>query len=269
MRPGAAATADSWFHALPWVGGVPRDAIIRLNVGASPTPAEQELYGGGAASEDGASGSVAEPGVTHCDKVEPVNCVTGNFYEQLTDLAVAGRGRALVASRSYNAQLAGAQYRAGVTDLTDGVRLGPGWTHAYGASLELIGDAVVLHAADAATSTFTATPDGSYSAAERVKATLMHNGDGTFTVTYRDQTRDVFDSAGRLVRELDRNGYATTLSYDGARLVSVTNDAGRSLTYAYDANGRIATITDPLGRQVSLEHPGFRGDGVCRFPLLI
>lgn len=84
-------------------------------------------------------------------------------------------------------------------------------------------------------------------------AQLWNRGaNDSYVLTYQDQAKDVFDSTGRLLRQLDRHGYATTVSYDVAgRIDHVSDEAGRRLTYAYDTSGRIAQITDPLGRDVS------------------
>ncbi|MGH2918842.1 MAG: RHS repeat-associated core domain-containing protein, partial [Solirubrobacteraceae bacterium] len=238
-QKGSAGGADGWYHGLPWLNGVPRDSIIRLATNTSQFPANEEQFG---------PDSRAEPGVTHCDRGDPVNCATGNLYEDELDLRVGGRSP-LAAARTYNAQLAAAQDRAGQT--TAPGTLAPGWTHAYGTRLELIDDVVVLHAANGATSTFTAGAGGSFSAPERVKAGLVHHTDGTYTLTYRDHSAQVFDSIGRLLRERDRNGYATTLDYSpGGRLQTVINEAGRALSYDYDGAGRLATISDPLGHHV-------------------
>ena len=47
----------------------------------------------------------------------------------------------------------------------------------------------------------------------RVLATLVKNGDGTYTFTRNaDLIHLTFSSGGQLLREVDRNGYTTTLS---------------------------------------------------------
>ena len=63
---------------------------------------------------------------------------------------------------------------------------------------------------------------------------LVKNGDGSFDLTQKDQTRYHFDAAGRLAWVEDKNGNRTTLTYDGSgRLTTVTEPAGRTLTFAY------------------------------------
>lgn len=111
-----------------------------------------------AAGEDYGAGNPAIPGRTHCPAADPVNCTTGNFYEQLADLTVGGRGPGLVASRAYNAAEAPSQSGRGES------RLGPGWTHAYAQRLEIGSIGVVLHGTNGATASFVRQPDGSFTA---------------------------------------------------------------------------------------------------------
>ncbi|MBB6091183.1 YD repeat-containing protein [Povalibacter uvarum] len=72
-------------------------------------------------------------------------------------------------------------------------------------------------------------------------------------------TREVeyrYDSAGRLEQvrtDLNAAGgvYVTTYAYDGAseRIASITQSDGSSVSFTYDAQGRIATVTDASGVQ--------------------
>ncbi|MCJ7756452.1 MAG: hypothetical protein MUP13_17970, partial [Thermoanaerobaculales bacterium] len=62
--------------------------------------------------------------------------------------------------------------------------------------------------------------------------------------------RHRFAAAGELLEIRDRNDNAMTLSYAGGRLVQVTDTAGRAIIFSYGANGRLASITDPLPRTI-------------------
>ena len=56
-----------------------------------------------------------------------------------------------------------------------------------------------------------------------------------------------FDAANRPLTIKDANGVVTTLVYDSlGRLTSSTKDSATT-TYAYDANGNVLSITDPVG----------------------
>lgn len=222
-------------------------------------------YGGGGpgpgpptTGEQGSTPNASELPTT-CSSGAPVNCATGTFWHTFTDASIPGLGVSLDFTRTYSSATAG----------TNGP-LGFGWTDSYNMSLsfDAFGNATITQE-DGSTVTFAAS-GGGYVAAPRVLATFAANGDGTYTFT-RDSNhvRYVFNSAGQLVRELDRNGYITTLTYDGSgELTAITDQAGRSLTlvynsgrisqltdsigntttFTYDGNGNMASVTDPLGR---------------------
>ncbi|MES9993737.1 MAG: hypothetical protein ABW098_17440 [Candidatus Thiodiazotropha sp.] len=62
--------------------------------------------------------------------------------------------------------------------------------------------------------------------------------------TAPDGKSEFYDPQGRLVKELDSQGRATLMSYDGDLLVQVTNWKGHTLDFAYDANGVLERVTD-------------------------
>lgn len=71
--------------------------------------------------------------------------------------------------------------------------------------------------------------------------------DGTFE--YRAKNGNVmrFDTSGRLIAMVDRNGNTTTFTYTGSNLTQITDAVSRSLTLQY-SGPRITSVTDPLGR---------------------
>jgi RHS repeat-associated protein len=193
--------------------------------GGGPSPDEQ----GGAPNES------ERPTTCSCGK--PVNTATGVFWHSFTDAHVPGLGVPLDFSRTYTSSAA-----------TVAGPLGYGWTHSYEMrlSFDAKGNATVAQE-DAAAVSFTAKA-GSYQAAPGVLATLVKNGDGTYTFK-RNSTNEqfVFSSSGKLTSEIDRHGYETQLTYNGSgELTKVTDQAGRALTLAY-AGGHLTSVTDPLG----------------------
>jgi RHS repeat-associated protein len=71
-----------------------------------------------------------------------------------------------------------------------------------------------------------------------------------FTMTFEDGTKEVFNSAGYLTAISDRNSNQTTISYDAAsRISSVTDPAGRVLSFNYPASGarQVQSIQDAVG----------------------
>jgi RHS repeat-associated protein len=64
-----------------------------------------------------------------------------------------------------------------------------------------------------------------------------------------DDELETYDTAGRLTSIARRDGLAHTLSYDpsSGRLTTVTDSFQHTLTFTYDANGRVATMVNPAG----------------------
>jgi RHS repeat-associated protein len=176
----------------------------------------------------------------------PVNTATGEFFRTFDDLSVPGRGIPLAFSRTYSSSAA----IGGETGL-----LGPGWTDSYNwhLALDASGNATVT-SANGSSVVFMADGSGGFVSPGFVHAMLVKNGDGTYKFVGNDQKHYVFDASGNLVKETDRNAYATTLSYSGGKLTTVTDPAGRALSFAYDANGKLISVTDPAARKVSFAY---------------
>lgn len=187
-------------------------------------------------------GSPAAPQVPQCNSGQPVNCATGNFWETYNELTIPGRGNPLNLSLTYNS-LAASQNSP----------VGFGWSFTYGISLQQdpsTGNVTITHDNG---STVTFTPSGGgYTAGAWILATLVKNNDGTFSYTLRRSRQQfVFLSTGQLHALIDRNAYSTLVAYNGSQIATVTDPAGRALTFTYGTNGDIATVTDPASRQVS------------------
>ena len=179
------------------------------------------------------------PDVAACG--DPVNCLTGNLFEDSVDLAVAGRGRDMSLARTYNSQAAtGAQVGT----------LGPGWVHSFGAELSLDASGHPVVTQDNGSTARFAEGSTGYYGIRQGATSLEHNADGSFTHSFPDGSIDVFDGAGRLVQQSDRDGYVTSLSYADGQLMSVSDEGGRSLTFGY-ADGRLSSVSDWSGRTVS------------------
>jgi RHS repeat-associated protein len=75
------------------------------------------------------------------------------------------------------------------------------------------------------------------------------------------ETKETYDTSGRLMSILARNGVTVTLSYNvSGQLASVTDSFGRSVSYAYFASttatgaGNVASVTDHLGNTTSFAY---------------
>ena len=185
---------------------------------------------------------------------EPVNTATGNYAYGHTDLTIPGQGLDFIFRRAYNSQAASAT----------GAVMGPlgyGWTDNLHATLTVDGAGnVILHGGDAKTETFTATATGTFTPQYGVFATLTAEAGGGYALKARDLTVEHFGpfvgGVAPLLSIVDKNGNAITPHYTGANLTSVTDSAGRTLTFAYDGSGRVTSLTDPLGRSVQYGYDG-------------
>jgi RHS repeat-associated protein len=219
------------------VFAIGRNEFLTSPVEGAPEPPPPALYG---------DGNEAAPNFCPACNGDPVNSVTGNFFENRTDLRIPGLGGGLTFKRTYNAQEA-AEGKTGP--------LGYGWSYEYGEKLELDPSetAATITNADGATATFTEV-EGEWTAPAWVQATLVKNKDGSFTYTLPDRRVFKFSSEGKLLSITDRNGNETTLSYTEGKLTSVTDPSGRELTFAYNPAGKIKSVTDPMGRKASFSY---------------
>jgi RHS repeat-associated protein len=213
--------------------------------GAPGTTAAPELR----ASELFGDRSDASPNLPHCMRGDPVNCATGNLFESQTDLNVNGLNGGLNLTRAYN---------SGATVNAAPGPFGVGWTFEYGMSLsvESISKAVTIVGANGATTTFRPREGGGYSAPPWVQAKLEAGAESTYLYTLPNQTVYTFNSSGQLTKITDRHENTTTLKYGSGKLESVTDPAGRKLSFEYNAEGFIKAAKDPLGHEVKYEYSG-------------
>src|SRR5665647_110703 len=179
---------------------------------------------------------------------DPVNSVTGEFWETSTDVSVGTGSPALVFQRSF----------ATSRNKVDGP-LGPGWTTnldmlmsvpvGVTGSLQGAGQ-VQVRQENGSVVVFTRAGDGRYSAPARVLASLEQRADGTFAMTRQGRQVFVFDIAGRLAELQDLNGNTATLTYTGANLTHVADGRGSFLDISW-AGSHISAVVDQTGRRVT------------------
>jgi len=201
---------------------------------------------------------------------DPVSTLTGSFGYHYTDVAIPGQGPAIQFARSYN------------SNDTRVTTLGPGWTHSYNVRLFDPGDGtsdVVVVGSQGRSDRYTWTGDA-FTPPLGEHRSLVRNADETYTATDKAQTSWLFDPSGRLTSVRDRVGNTSALTYDtGGRLASISDPAGRGLltlgytnsfltsitdwaspartvTYQYDANGRLWKATDREGKTTTYTYDG-------------
>lgn len=102
--------------------------------------------------------------------------------------------------------------------------------------------------ADGSTITFLEGSGETFTAPTWTQDVLGGSSSSGYTLTLENQTVYKFNgSTGRLESVTDRNGNATTLSYNGSgNLETVTDPAGRKIKLAYNSEGLVESAEDPM-----------------------
>lgn len=170
---------------------------------------------------------------------EPVNTLTGSYTSHVVDASIqTGLGLPFSFERYY------------ASDNTQSGRLGPGWSDSYSASLSIASNGdVTLHGEDGQVVQYVKQPDGSFSGGPGIRS-MLKQVTGGYDLVRHDQVVYHFDSSGRLLSMLDRNGERITLSYNGSgQLAQIADAAGRQVTLSY-ANGLLSQVLLLDGRHV-------------------
>ena len=190
---------------------------------------------------------------------DPINTRTGAFDYSVGLLSIGTLAGPLVLELAYSS--------AAIQTFT--TTLGYGWTHNHDTRLIFPGDPggeagfVIFKAHGVGRYRFVDNLDGTFTPYASVLASLVENGDGSYTVVNSSQATYDFEDDGRLLAWSDPNGNTFTYTYSGGLLSRVADPSGqRYLDFAYDPGvaGRLTTVTDHSSRQVSLAYDGSTGD---------
>ena len=178
-------------------------------------------------------------GLTPCNREvgRPVNVTNGNMHLRQTDYQLPGAGEAIGISRTYNS-------------ISQSIGLfGRGWTTTYDERVTLDANSQLqLTLPDGRLVTF-ATPD--------FFGQIVRNGDGSYTVTFKDGRVHQFNASGKLVSLTDSNANQTVLNYGvNGRLSSVTDSFGRVLNVTTSNSGLVLSLGDSLGTIASYTYGG-------------
>ena len=188
---------------------------------------------------------------------DPVDTATGYFGDEFTDLSTPGRGMPLTFKRSYAESVA--DPNGPNKALSADGPFGWGWTDSYNlaAATDSATGNVTVHQEDGSSVTFL-NSGGTYApSAPRFDATLGKSG-SNYVYTRRGNQIFTFDTAtGRLTAESDLAGakaspvYSTVLAYDGAgHLATITDPGNRTYTLTWTGN-HITRLSDTAGRTVT------------------
>lgn len=170
---------------------------------------------------------------------QPVNVSSGNMYMTHTDYSLPGEGGGLRVERTYNSQ----SKRSGL--------FGYGWTSDYDEGLGVYGAMLVRLNLPSGRSVYfgrkTAAEPFLPLQAPDFRGQIVKNADGSYTYSLPDGSAHQFNAAGKLIMLADRNNNQTLLAYDAnGKLSTVTDPYGRALTFTHGSYG-VATISDSTG----------------------
>jgi RHS repeat-associated protein len=177
---------------------------------------------------------------------DPVDTLTSSFVDRADDLALPGVGIGFDFFRRY------------ASNVTAAGRLGPGWRDSYSASLTVGPNVVTLNSEDGEQLQYFKKPDGSYWAGAGVRSQLTQLAGG-YELLRHDQAKYSFNSSGRLLSLVDRNGKGLTFNYDAnGRLNQIQDASGRLITFTYNASNLISRVATPDGRHADFAYTSGR-----------
>lgn len=168
----------------------------------------------------------------------PCNAATGNKHQEEDDFR-AGNGVPQL-TRDYNSLL------------KRSLAFGANWTSSFHRRLEIQGDSatkllVQIRQSSGRGEPFSCTNNSCIGDSDSVLS-LSQDSSG-FTLTHRDKSAERYDLSGKLLTETDNTGRTTTYGYDSnSRLATVTGPFGHTLTLGYDASNHVSTVTDLAGQ---------------------
>ena len=245
---------SDWWNRKPSVGIAGQFCVAyRLSVIGEPTtsPVEQPVETENVAENEEENYEEENYGQPKTCAADPIDLATGGQILSHNLLTVQGV-LPLSFNINYNSRL-----------LKEGI-LGRAWGHdRFDASLqELANGDVKVHWSPNQSNVFIKNADGTYVHSHVACRfdTLVKNADASFTLTRKNQILYEFNAMGQLVTLRNRQGQSLTFTRDeSGRMVQVTEPvSGAFLRYAYNTEGLLETVSDPLGRQVRLGYDSNR-----------
>ncbi|MFI5761798.1 RHS repeat-associated core domain-containing protein [Streptomyces sp. NPDC051563] len=225
-----------------------------------------------------------------------VDVGTGNLLVTTGDLTLPGISGDTGLGVAYNSASIGTEATGSAAAAGYGWKLAP-----YDISLTVHEEGSVTYYGRGGTTWLFTNSASGLQAPAGAKAKLVKNGDGSYTLTANDGSgKQDFDTAGKLTKSTDRNGNATTLTYNGALPSTIVSTRGtqaqktaayatasghvttltqtgqdgtkRTVTYTVNAAGDLSSVKDTLGRTTSFGYTAHKltsitnpGGGVTRF----
>ena len=205
---------------------------------ASGQPCPGKNRGTGLVASNSPSGCSSCPGSVSVGN--PIDLGSGNKFEQAVDYSTSGQNP-LSFIRYYNSL---------ANPATLAVDLGLSWRSNFDRFIlnnSTTSNQALVERGDGRLLTFTLS-GSTWTTDSDVDITLTQSG-STWTLTDHDDTVETYSSIPNVGAHLAsiqlRNGYTQTLTYSGNQLSSVTDSYGRSLTFSYNSNGQMSSVTTP------------------------
>jgi YD repeat-containing protein len=165
-----------------------------------------------------------------------INFSTGNKYISERDASLAGPVASLNFSRNYNSQS------------TDDTIFGYGWSFSENESLQIESglELIVYSRSDGHMLHFYSSGTDQWTNTVGPKAMISKLADG-YQLSLPEGQIKLFNVSGKIVARRDSNGNQIAYTYDGNNLKSISDAFDRSLTLAYNADGKVETLTAPVG----------------------
>jgi len=179
-------------------------------------------------------------------------CLPGP-QESATDLAVPAPGLPIVLERAFYPQIS-QRYAVGP--------LGRGWSSNWDICAATASDGTVqVTGPGESARVFPRDVRGGFLASPGETATLSDRSTGGYLLREANGQVTAFRADGKLDYVEDTNGNCITASYSGSLLTSLKHSSGQTVQIAYNAAGRIQTITDPYKRVMTPWATGSRPPG--------
>ncbi|MBB6214107.1 RHS repeat-associated protein [Anaerosolibacter carboniphilus] len=164
-----------------------------------------------------------------------VNPATGNYSFTVNDMEMDAPGFKINISRTYNAK-----------DEEKG-SMGRGWTFGFQGSI--FGENNIrVSLPNGSVQMFKKQSDGTYKPEDN-RSIFIKNADETYTLTTKDQYKYYFNKQRFLTRMMDPRGNEVNINVDSTgKIASITDQLGRSYQVTYNGSGQIREIKDPIGR---------------------
>jgi len=174
------------------------------------------------------------------DELDPVLLHNGEFFQEITDVAIPGRGLDFKFMRIYR----------GHSNFLG--EFGWRWTHSYAERVLALKEGYT-YVDDRGRKFFFTKKEKGYEAPAGLDAALDISGD-KIVVRFKDGVEKIFEAGGRLFAITDRHGNRISLYYEGGLVSRIVDSYGRTVRFYRNALGLIEAIEDFAGRRFSYEY---------------